>query len=844
MNAAAIEVACVIPAFRQPGLLAEALESVMAQTLPGVAAVVVDDGCPMPETREVALEAAIRYPGRVHALHTGNAGLSAARNRGIDHALVAFPQARGIYMLDADNRILPRFLERGLALLDAAPSQTGWFYPDIDSLGVWDCTDASGEFSALSLLLDNYCEAGSLLRRSMLETGLRYDTSLRQGWEDVEFWLQCLEAGFVGQHLPDAGFRYRRRAESMLAESDRITPQLRSAMWIRHPGLYHPRAIMAREAVEAPRHAVLTMDDPTVRILHDPRLEGRTLDRAAWRTEMWTAFANPPARHYPYATILAAPGALQALEEQRLLPWAFWFATLALHRKPVAGLVLHRGRAPVLSLAQEAAPVDGAHILFIRTGEWLRDVALHPGDAARRIAILLGAETATRIDVALPGPGTAPPQGRPAAELLAESEALAMAHAQSPPPPWRRPWAMSRDQTARYVLARQNIGLTMPVVPRGRKQARDIGIIQPLHSQGGVERVLLQQAMVLRDAGWRPHLFVTQSAEIAMLPGITEAYATINLLQVSGREHWPDPARAYFGAETSGFGQVEASADALGALLGMDAVLNTHSLAGHALANRLRRAGIPTLLGLHLTERGPFGEPVGPPHSALAYEYAYDMALVISEKLRAWCVAHGWPAEKLMLVPNAPGYSSAARRARLPSQGRRLRALFLGRLDAQKGLERLATVIRLTATDIDWRVAGKAVLGGAPPALGVPIEPPAEDAEALDDLYGWADILLLPSRFEGVPLTILEAQRTGCVPIATDVGAVGEIITHGRDGWLLENGDDLAVAGAAAAALRSLDADRALLARMAAHAMQRLTTARWEDTMQPLLKWLDAKVAQ
>ena len=67
-------VACVIPAYRQPGLLAEALASVMAQTLPGVAAVVVDDGCPMPETREVALEAAARHPGRVHVLRQRNAG--------------------------------------------------------------------------------------------------------------------------------------------------------------------------------------------------------------------------------------------------------------------------------------------------------------------------------------------------------------------------------------------------------------------------------------------------------------------------------------------------------------------------------------------------------------------------------------------------------------------------------------------------------------------------------------------------------------------------------------------------------------------------------------------------
>ena len=826
-----MSIACVIPAYKQPGLLAEALASVMAQTLPGAVAVVVDDGCPMEETREVALEAAARHPGRVHVLRTRNGGLSAARNRGIDHVLAALPEIRGVFMLDADNRILPPFLQRGLALLDASPPGTGWLYPDIDSFGGTDCSDHSGEFSRLSLLLDNYCEAGSLIARRMLEAGLRYDETLRQGWEDVEFWLRGVEAGWVGRHWPNAGFRYRRRAESMLAESDRMVPQLRAAMWARHPALYDHRNLMALEAAEAPRHAILQADGGEVRLVHDPATAGACLDRPAWRRALWAFWANPAARHQPYAMVFADPTVLEALSAARLLHWVFWLGCLSLRQgwRPMVGFAIRPAQGCVGLTADDGALRD-ASILFVRTADVLRDI--------------VRGETAAPPDVTgfcleLPGAPVAP--GRALAAFQAERRAIAHArggaHTPPPSPPWRRVWRVSQDAMAAHALARHGVGMTLAHCTPGRK----IGILQPLHSRGGVERVLLRQAAVMRAAGWQPHLFITQASQIEWLPGMADAYDGVHLLGVTGREEWPDAERSYFGAETSVFGHQPGATDALGALAGMDVVVNTHAMAGHALAGRLRRLGIRTVLGLHLTERGLFGETVGPPYTALAYEHGYDMATVISGRLRAWCVAQGWPQSKLLLLRNAPGYvTEAAAMPRLPQPGQRLRALFLGRLDAQKGLERLAATIAATRDFVDWRIAGKPVLAGPPPALGVPVEPPADSPAELDAIFAWADILYLPSRYEGVPLTILEAQRLGCVPLATDVGAVAEIVAHGEDGWLLPGqAGDAAIVAAAVDALRQLDADRAMLARLAQAAARRLADARWEDTMADWMAWLE-----
>ena len=175
---AAIRIAVVVPAWNQPGLLAEALASALAQQgAPPFALVVVEDGCPAPETAATVLHQAAAHPGRVFLLRQRNQGLSAARNAGIDFALAAFPRCDALFFLDADNRLRPAFLARAWAALQAAPAAIGWLYPDIDGLGMGGGCACGGEFSLLQLLVQNYCEAGSLVRRAVFEAGLRFDAA-------------------------------------------------------------------------------------------------------------------------------------------------------------------------------------------------------------------------------------------------------------------------------------------------------------------------------------------------------------------------------------------------------------------------------------------------------------------------------------------------------------------------------------------------------------------------------------------------------------------------------------------------------------------------------------------
>ena len=58
-----------------------------------------------------------------------------------------------------------------------------------------------------------------------------------------------------------------------------------------------------------------------------------------------------------------------------------------------------------------------------------------------------------------------------------------------------------------------------------------------------------------------------------------------------------------------------------------------------------------------------------------------------------------------------------------------------------------------------------------------------------------ADIFLMPSRFEGLPLALLEALAAGCVPIVSNKGSIPSVVEDGRNGFLVDPGDITQIVG-------------------------------------------------
>lgn len=94
-------------------------------------------------------------------------------------------------------------------------------------------------------------------------------------------------------------------------------------------------------------------------------------------------------------------------------------------------------------------------------------------------------------------------------------------------------------------------------------------------------------------------------------------------------------------------------------------------------------------------------------------------------------------------------------------------------------------------------VDGRVVLAGTQP-----------EARAI---LGAADVLVLPSRWEGLPLVALEALTAGVPVVATAVRGVQELLTDGQDALLVPPGDPAALAGALSSVLDDLQLTRRLV---------------------------------
>ncbi|HEV7516213.1 MAG TPA: glycosyltransferase [Thermoanaerobaculia bacterium] len=230
-----VDLSIVIPCHDDGEFLVEAVASAERSAPERAELLIVDDGSTAARTLEV-LEVLRRAGYRV--IDQENAGLAAARNRGIR-------EARGRYLLplDADNRLRPGFPAAAVAALDADPA-VGVVYGDRQEFGCRSRRVAVPEFDLNGLLRANSIDACSVLRREVWEQCGGYDGTMpAMGWEDWDLWLGAAERGWRFQRLTDVTFDYRVRPASMASGllTAAVGEPLRLHMIDKHYALYRRR---------------------------------------------------------------------------------------------------------------------------------------------------------------------------------------------------------------------------------------------------------------------------------------------------------------------------------------------------------------------------------------------------------------------------------------------------------------------------------------------------------------------------------------------------------------------------------------------------------------------------
>jgi glycosyltransferase involved in cell wall biosynthesis len=152
----------------------------------------------------------------------------------------------------------------------------------------------------------------------------------------------------------------------------------------------------------------------------------------------------------------------------------------------------------------------------------------------------------------------------------------------------------------------------------------------------------------------------------------------------------------------------------------------------------------------------------------------------------------GVPSHQLQLIVNGVLEQAPPAGGRAPEwpEGKK-RLLFVGRFDRQKGVDLFCAALEQLGEEAFGMLAGGAVLEDAEQ-----VSPPSNvkllgwiDTPRLQSLLETADVLVVPSRWEGFGLIAAEAMRAGLPVIAARVGGLPEIVADQETGLLFEPGD-------------------------------------------------------
>ncbi|HEX8662620.1 MAG TPA: glycosyltransferase [Beijerinckiaceae bacterium] len=201
--------------------------------------------------------------------------------------------------------------------------------------------------------------------------------------------------------------------------------------------------------------------------------------------------------------------------------------------------------------------------------------------------------------------------------------------------------------------------------------------------------------------------------------------------------------------------------------------------------------------------------PTGLIRYAVETATSLERHVAVSHRVGESLIARGVPRERVVVVPNGidtdlfspDTIARPAARAKLGIADDALVLAFVGRFSEEKRVGAFAEIVARLRDKVPVRAIAVGEGDDEEPLRariareGLPIEiVPRMPRADLVGLYAAADLVVLTSTVEGMPMVVLEAMATGCPVAVTDVGDVRRIVEPGRNGFVapMDSPEDLA----------------------------------------------------
>jgi glycosyltransferase involved in cell wall biosynthesis len=198
-------ISCIVPVFNGERYLAEALDSIFAQTYRPLEIIIADEG-----STDRTAEIVATFADQVRYLKQNNAGPAAARNLGIRVASGEF-----IAFLDADDLWHPEKLSRQTARFAARP-ELSYCVAHVQNFWIPELRQEEKRFceQRISKPLPGYVTSTLPVRRDFFDAVGPFNAALHHA-DDTDWFLRARERGGGMELLPDVLLYRRLHADNL-----------------------------------------------------------------------------------------------------------------------------------------------------------------------------------------------------------------------------------------------------------------------------------------------------------------------------------------------------------------------------------------------------------------------------------------------------------------------------------------------------------------------------------------------------------------------------------------------------------------------------------------------------